>query len=307
MKEHGCMEKISDYILGEKIHETRKSLIYRGSKRESKPVIVKVLKTRYPTPSEISRFRQEYNLVKNLAIDGVVKTFELVEENDVFAIIEEDFNGVSLKDVIRTKPVDIRMFLKIASRVSEILGAIHKNNIIHLDIKPANILINQKENVIKITDFGISSALTHANDELYNPDVIMGTLSYMSPEQTGRMNRSIDYRTDMYSLGITFYEMLTGVLPFKSKDPMELIHSHIAREPVAPHETNRSIPCVVSSIILKLLSKAPEERYQNCFGLLADIDECIKRLSLKGEIDEFPLAMKDVSIKFNIPQIIVGR
>ena len=156
-------------------------------------------------------------------------------------------------------------------------------------------------------DFGISAALTHANDEIYNPDVIEGTLAYMSPEQTGRMNRSVDYRTDLYSLGITFYEMLTGEVPFTSKDPMELIHSHIARQPIPPRELNSSIPPVISAIILKLLSKTPEERYQNSLGLAADIDECLNRITRKGDINDFILGTRDISIKFNIPQIIVGR
>ncbi|HNY95163.1 MAG TPA: AAA family ATPase, partial [Flexilinea sp.] len=187
------------------------------------------------------------------------------------------------------------------------MGLIHKNNIIHLDIKPDNILINEERGDVKIADFGISAVLTHANDELYNPDVIEGTLSYMSPEQTGRMNRGVDYRTDIYSLGATLYEMLTGEVPFKSKDPMELIHSHIARQPLPPHRINSSIPQVLSSIVMKLLSKNPEERYQNCMGLMADIDECLNQLNQKGSIGEFPIASKDISIRFNIPRSLVNR
>ena len=228
------MEKFANYILQEKIHETRNSIIYRGHKEnETQPVIIKLLKTKYPTPSEIARFKQEYNLVKKLDIENIIKIFDLVEHDNKYAIIEEDFGGISLKEILKTKKLELKSFLQISSKVSETLGLIHKNNIIHLDIKPDNILINSEKGEVKITDFGISAVLTHANDELYNPDVIEGTLSYMSPEQTGRMNRGVDYRTDMYSLGVTFYEMLTGEVPFKSKDPMELIHSHIARQPSA--------------------------------------------------------------------------
>jgi histidine kinase len=302
------MEAFSQYVLGEKIHESRNSTIYRGHKEyESRHVIIKVLKTKYPTPSEIARFKQEYNLVKNIDLDGIVKTYELIEHNNQFAIIEEEFDGVSLKELIKAKKTDITSFLHTAIKISETLGILHKNNIIHMDIKPDNILVNEKTSTVKITDFGISAALTHANDEIYNPNVIRGTLAYMSPEQTGRMNRSVDYRTDLYSLGVTFYEMLTGEVPFMSKDPMELIHSHIARQPSPPSDLDSSIPPVVSGIILKLLSKTPEERYQNSFGLMADIDECLNQVSKKGSIDEFMLGSRDISVKFNVPQIIVGR
>ncbi|MCX5848881.1 MAG: diguanylate cyclase [Deltaproteobacteria bacterium] len=302
------MEKFANYILLEKINETRNSIIYRGHKEnESQPVIIKILKTMYPTPSEIARFKQEYNLVKKLDIENIIKILDLVENNDKYAIIEEDFGGVSLKEILKTKELGLKSFLQISSKVSETLGLIHKKNIIHLDIKPDNILVNSQLSEVKIADFGISAVLTHANDQLYNPDVIEGTLSYMSPEQTGRMNRGVDYRTDMYSLGVTFYEMLTGEVPFKSKDPMELIHSHIARHPYPPSDLIPSISPVLSAIILKLLSKNPEERYQNCLGLMADIDECLNQLDKKGVIDEFLIATKDISIRFNIPRSLVDR
>ena len=302
------MEKFANYILQERIHETRHSVVYRGKKEdEDKSVIIKVFKTKDPTPSEIARFRQEYNLVKNLDIDGIVKTYDLVEDSNRYAIIEEDFNGVSLTKLIESKKIDLKLFLQIAEKVSETLGLIHKNNVIHLDIKPDNILINTKQDIVKITDFGISSILTHANEELYNPEVIEGTLPYISPEQTGRMNRTVDYRTDMYSLGITFYEMLTGSVPFQSKDPMELIHSHIARQPAAPESVNSSIPSVISEIITKLLLKNPEERYQNAFGLAADIRECIQQLDEHGKIGQFEICRYDISNKFIIPIKIFGR
>ncbi|MBU1169964.1 MAG: AAA family ATPase [Proteobacteria bacterium] len=302
------MKEFGNIILHEKIHETRHAVVYRGRKNNAgQSLIIKVLKTKYPIPSEIARFRQEYNRVKNLDMDGIVKIYDLIEYDNRFGIIEEDFDGISLKERIRTKIIDLESFLHIAKKLSETLGLIHTNNIIHLAIKPENIMVNVNQNTVKITNFGISEALTNANDEIYDPAVIEGVLSYMSPEQTGRMNRAVDYRSDMYSLGITCYEMLTGQVPFLSKDPMELIHSHIARQPAPPHQINTSIPPVISHIILKLLMKTPEMRYQNGFGLLADIEECLKQLSSGHGIKEFPLASKDISIKFNIPQVLVGR
>jgi predicted ATPase/serine phosphatase RsbU (regulator of sigma subunit)/tRNA A-37 threonylcarbamoyl transferase component Bud32 len=302
------MEKLKDYFLQEKINETRHSIVYRGKKEnQTQTVIIKVLKTRYPSPSEIARFKQEYRLVRNLTMDGIIRTYDLVEHADTYAIIEEDFNGVSLKELVKSKKPDLNSYLQIAIKISETLGILHKNNIIHLDIKPDNILINTERGTVKITDFGISTTLTHSNDEIYNPDVIRGTLSYMSPEQTGRMNRTVDYRTDLYSFGITLYEMFTGEVPFKSTDPMELIHSHIARMPSPPKDMDPSIPAVISRIIIKLISKTPEERYQNGFGIMADLQQCLELINDKGEIADFEIGTKDISSKFIIPQMIYGR
>ena len=302
------MKRFADYILTEKIDETRNSVIYRGHRENDlSKAIIKVLKTTYPTASEIARFRHECDLIRKLDIQGIVKIVDLVEQDNTYAIIEEDFDAVSLKDMIHTKKIDLKDFLRIAATISETLALIHKNNIIHLDIKPANILINAEQYIVKIADFGIAAALTHAYDELYHPEVISGTLAYMSPEQTGRMNRSVDYRTDIYSLGITFYEMLAGDLPFQSRDPMELIHAHMAKMPIPPVEIDPSMPQVVSDLVLKLMSKTPEERYQSSKGLAADIQECLVRLKEKNRIDPFPLGEKDFSIRFNVPQIMVGR
>jgi histidine kinase len=186
--------------------------------------------------------------------------------------VEEDFAGISLREILKTKKPTLASFLRIGLRLSETLGTLHKNNIVHKSITPDNILVSEDQHEVKITNFGISSVLTHENDEIYDPEVIERTLLYMSPEQTGRTNQRIDYRTDLYSLGTTFYEMLTGRVPFKSKYPMEIIYSHIARNPDSPECIDSSIPKVISEIILRLLVKTPEERYQNCFGLMIDLE-----------------------------------
>ncbi|MCP4133039.1 MAG: SpoIIE family protein phosphatase [bacterium] len=196
----------------------------------------------------------------------VLKSIEFIKTADIYAIVLEDFKGVSLKELLKEKKFDINIFLGIAIKVATALGHLHKHNIVHLDIKPANILSTRDFNSVKISDFGISQILTHENENLYNPYVIEGTMVYISPEQTGRMNREVDYRSDLYSLGISFYEMLTGIVPFTSDDPMELIHSHIARVPVLPDKLNLSVPKVISKIVMKLLSKKAEERYRNRFN-----------------------------------------
>ncbi|MBU1168766.1 MAG: AAA family ATPase [Proteobacteria bacterium] len=302
------MEIFGGYLLNDKIHETRHSVIYRGHKEhETQSLVIKILKTRYPTPSEIARFRQDYLRLKNLDIDGIIRTIALVEYDNRFAIIEEAFDGIPLSALIRSGTIGLKSFLSMAGKMAETLTQIHGNSLIHMDIKPDNILVSENQDTVKITNFGFIGAFTHSNDELFNPEFIEGTLPYMSPEQTGRMNRSTDYRTDFYSLGITWYEMLTGEVPFASKDPMELIHAHIARNPVAPERVYSAIPRVVSSIVMKLLAKNPEERYQNSTGLAADIDMCRNQLSQKNTVDVFPIATRDIPVRFNIPQLIVGR
>ncbi|MCP4601486.1 MAG: AAA family ATPase [Proteobacteria bacterium] len=302
------MLKLQGYTILDKIDETRGSLVYHGRKDGGDDtVIIKILKSDYPTPSEIARFKQEYAIIKSIDYEGVIKTYDIKEHNGSFALILENFGGVSLKELFNTQKIDIKTFLNIAIKLAEILGHIEKENIIHRDIKPSNILYNSDNGIVKITDFGISSVLTHENEKIYNPDVIEGTLAYISPEQTGRMNRASDYRTDLYSLGITLYEMLTGTVPFKSNDPMEVIHSHIAIKPIYPIQHNSEIPQVISDIVMKLLSKAPEDRYQNGFGLMVDLKECLKQLKDNDKIESFELAKHDVSRQFIIPQVLVGR
>ncbi|MCP4134720.1 MAG: AAA family ATPase [bacterium] len=302
------MEKILNYTLLEKIEETRGSLIYRGGKEnEDKTVIIKVFKSASPTRTEIARFRQEYEIIKKIDIDGAIKTHDILEVDGTIALVLEDFDGVSLKKILEEKKIDVTLFLTIAIKLASALGHLHKEKIVHKDIKPHNLLFNAATEELKIADFGISNEITHENNEVYNPDVIEGTLAYMSPEQTGRMNRELDYRTDMYSLGISFYEMLTGSIPFKSKDPMEIIHHHIAIEESPPAEYDPSIPTMISNIVLKLLSKMPEERYQNCFGLMRDLQECQKQLETTGQINEFEPGKNDISPMFTVPHILVGR
>ena len=300
--------QIDGYTLLDLISRTEHSHIYRGIRNDTKTsVIIKFLNALHPSQSEVARFKQEYTIIKDIELRNVVKTYDFIELPHVFALIMEDFGGISLREIIARDTFTIPAFLEIAITLSETLGNIHTKKIIHRDINPDNILINPASSIIKITDFGIATIITHQNDMLYNPDIINGTLRYISPEQTGRMNRAVDYRTDLYSLGITLYEMLTGTVPFNLTDPMELIHAHIALQPAPPVDIRTDTPEMISRIIMKLLSKTAEERYQNAFGVMHDFIKCRDALSGNQDTTVFPLALDDIPLKFNIPQKLFGR
>jgi serine/threonine protein kinase len=306
-KENSTVIALPGYKILTQIYESANTLVYRGiRKQDNKPIILKLHKEEYPTPSELARYRQEYEITRNLNLDGIVKAYSLEKYQRTLVIIFEDFGGDSLATRMKKQKFMLKEFLSIAIKITEALGEIHAANIIHKDIKPSNIFFNPENRKVKIIDFGISTVLTRENPTIKNPNVLEGTLAYMSPEQTGRMNRSLDYRTDFYSLGATFYELLTHQLPFDTTDVMELVHSHIARQPVPPHPINLEIPKVLSDIVMKLLAKTAEERYQSAWGLKADLQECLFQLQNQGQITEFPLGRHDISDKFQIPQKLYG-
>ncbi|MEG4030223.1 MULTISPECIES: AAA family ATPase [unclassified Microcoleus] len=299
---------IPGYQLIASLHEGTKTVIYQGRyELEHTPVIIKTLKAEYPTLEEIARIRHEYQILHSLNIPGIIKPIELKPYEHGVALILEDLGGQPLKEYINSKKTNLINFLQIASQLAKILGELHQNHIIHKDIKPQNILIKPENRQIKLIDFSIATRLEKENSTISNPNYIEGSLAYMSPEQTGRMNRSIDYRTDFYSLGITFYEMLAGQLPFNSNDPMELVHCHIAKQPPLLNQLNPEIPKAVVDIVMKLLAKTAEDRYQSARGLLGDLEECLKQLEASGQIKDFTVGKLDRFGQFLIPQKLYGR
>jgi len=302
------MITIQGYEITEEIYEGIKTFVYRGFRqRDHLPVVIKVHKADFPPPKDIAKFRREYEIGRIFDCDGVIKYYGTERYQNAIALIEEDFGAIALKEIIPSAGMAPLIFLSIAIQFAETLSEVHKKGIIHKDIKPRNIVVNPETSVAKLIDFGISSQLNRETQIALNPNQLEGTLAYMSPEQTGRMNRSIDYRTDFYSLGVTFYEMLTGSLPFDANDAMELVHCHIAQIPPSPHERNDKIPLAASSIVMKLFEKNAEERYQSAYGLLTDLQNCLTALESTGTVERLILGEKDVSDRFEIPQKFYGR
>ncbi|MGB3513915.1 MAG: AAA family ATPase [Microcoleaceae cyanobacterium] len=310
--------KLPGYKILRQTYESANSEVYRASReQDERAVILKVLKQDYPTPAELTRYKQEYQITRSLNLEGVVNVYGLEPYQRTLVMILEDFGGLSLKQRLLESSANFSVpkILKIAIKTTEILGQIHSSNVIHKDINPANIVFNPETGQLKIIDFGISTQLSRENPTLKNPNVLEGTLAYMSPEQTGRMNRALDYRTDFYSLGVTFYELLTGKLPFETTDALELVHCHIAKQPIPPKEgrgqraegRREEIPQALSDIVMKLMAKTAEERYQSAWGIKADLEECLKQLQETGEISDFPLGSQDISDQFQIPQKLYGR
>ncbi|WP_346341712.1 AAA family ATPase [[Phormidium] sp. ETS-05] len=299
---------LNEYLEIRKIYESANSLIYRGIRAsDGQSTILKIFNPDNLLRSEISRYKGEYDIIRSLKCEGVIKAYGWEKYQNTWVLLLEDFGGESLKICLQKRQFSLEEFCRIAIAVADSLGEIHSANIIHKDINPSNIIYNEATGEVKIIDFGISTVLSRETTTITNPDLLEGTLAYISPEQTGRMNRAIDYRTDFYSLGVTFYEMLTHQLPFTATDALELVHCHIAKQPVPPCQILPEIPQVVSDIVMKLMAKTAEERYQSALGLKLDLEACLQQLQNSGTILNFPLARLDHSDKFQIPQKLYGR
>ena len=299
------MVSILGYSINEQLYNGSRTLVYRGVREnDHKPVVIKLLKNPYPDFKELLQFRNQYTIAKNLELPGIVQPLTLENEGNGYRLVMADEGYISLESSLDL-PLNLGEFLSIALQLIEILQGLYQNRIIHKDIKPANILIHPETKLLKLIDFSIASLLPKEKQSIHNPNVLEGTLAYMSPEQTGRMNRGIDYRTDIYSLGVTFYELLTGKLPFNSDDPMELVHCHIAKQP--PSFNSKEIPQVLSDIVMKLMAKNAEERYQSLLGLKHDLEKCLYQWKETEKIEYFEIAQQDVCDRFMIPEKLYGR
>jgi hypothetical protein len=270
------------------------------------PMLAVLPAAEHPTPATLDRLAHEYGLREELDAAWAARPLELVRERGQTILVLEDPGGEPLARFIGP-PMEMRTFLRLAVALSAALGRLHERGLIHKDIKPANVLVSSATDQVWLTGFGIASRLPRERQAPDPPEFIAGTLAYMAPEQTGRMNRAIDSRSDLYALGVTLYQMLTGSLPFTASDPMEWVHCHVARKPPPPSERVKNVPPAVSAIIMKLLAKTAEERYQTAAGVESDLRRCLAEWGTRGRIDEFPLGEHDTPGRLLIPEKLYGR
>ena len=300
--------QVPGFSIIEEIYRGRTRVVYRGRRdRDGVPVILKTFGDGIPAWVASASLRREYDLIKDLDVPGVVRAYGLAVQGDGPVLVLEDVGGERLKTLITAGGIELAVFLRLGVRLAETIAALHQRDVIHKDINPNNVLINIDTGRATLIDFGIASRLPFEHQQPGHPNVLQGTIAYMSPEQTGRMNRDLDYRTDFYSLGVTFYEMLTGRLPFESADPLEVIHGHIARVPPGPTDVVPAIPRPVSDIVMHLLAKTPEGRYQSGLGLKADLAACLQEWEQSGQIAHVMPGRQDVADRFAIPQRLYGR
>ncbi|MEG4218536.1 AAA family ATPase [Microcoleus sp. Pol14C6] len=311
-----ALPNLPDYQITEQLYKGTRTLVYRGIRTsDQQSVAIKLLRNEYPNFNELVQFRNQYTIAKNIGFPSIIKPLTLEVYGNGYALVMEDFGGISLSDYLQTATtknpqyqyLPLGEFLSISIKITETLHYLYQNRVIHKDIKPANILINTATKEIKLIDFSIASLLPRETQEIQNTNDLEGTLAYLSPEQTGRMNRGIDYRSDFYSLGMTFYELLSGTLPFSSEDAMELVHCHLAKQPIPIHQINSEIPLVLSEILSKLIAKNAENRYQSALGIKHDLEICRAQLQTTGTIEPFEIGKRDISDRFLIPEKLYGR
>jgi serine/threonine protein kinase len=298
------------------MESTNRDILYQGNSTitvethpdYAHPVVIKKPSKRHPSQRSLRILENEYQMTRALhAVEGVRKVLEHQSIENQPTLVLEYVDGETLRENIERKELDLRSKLEIAVEMARTLGEIHQQNVIHLDLNSTNVLIDQERHTVQLIDLGSASYIDRSGQQKVRSDQLLGTLPFISPEQTGRINRAVDERSDLYSLGVVLYELMTGQLPFDSNDPLEIVHHHIARVPVSPSEVSAEIPEVLSAIIMKLLSKNAEERYQSAAGVQADLEKCLQHLSPEDTIEEFPLGEADYAGWLRFPQKLYGR
>ena len=311
------LSNLSGYTLGEILHQGTRTVVCRAVHVTSqRPVVIKALRRDYPSLIELAQFRNQYVIAKNLAIPGIVRPLSLEPLGHGYALVMADEGGLSLAAYAQqrgSQGTSLQLslpwpeILQIALQLTDILYGLYQHRIIHKDIKPANLLIHPTSKAVQLIDFSIASLLPKEKQELQSPNRLEGTLAYLAPEQTGRMNRGVDYRADYYALGCTLYQLLTGRLPFEADDPLELVHCHLAKVATPVHQINPTVPQSLSAVVAKLMAKNAEARYQSALGLKHDLEQCLTQWKNTGTIATFDLGQRDECDRFTIPEKLYGR
>jgi serine/threonine protein kinase len=298
--------ELSKYVL-DVLRKDDEFVLYRGRIQdgEFKALVLSTV-AEYARPESLTRLEHELSLREELDPRWFARPMAIARHMNRTVLALEDPGSVPL-DQSLGRPLDLEFSLRVAISLSSAIDQLHQRGIIHKDIKPANVLVHPVTGRCWLMGFGIASRLPRERQAPEPPELVAGTLAYMAPEQTGRMNRSIDSRSDLYSLGVTLYEVLTGTLPFTASDPMEWVHCHIARKPVSPSERFKNVPASVSAVIMKLLAKTAEERYQTAAGVGIDFRRCLAEWEANGRVDEFALGEHDVPDRLLIPEKLYGR
>src|SRR5712664_1487261 len=301
---------LSEYVF-EPLRTDEELALHRGrpgrpAASGRRPILLLRAVCEHPALATIKRLAHEYSLAHELRSEWTARPVALTEHQGRTALVLEDPGGEPLDGLVGA-PMELGLFLRLAVGLASALRELHAQEIIHKDVKPANALVDIATGRAWLTGFGIASRLRRQRQAPEPPEVIAGSLPYMAPEQTGRMNRSIDSRSDLYAAGVMLYEMLTGSLPFNASDPMEWVHCHIARRPVPPAERRKEVPGPVSAIIVKLLAKTPEDRYQTAVGLERDLRRCLAAWEEHRRVDQFPIAQDDTPDRLLVPEKLYGR
>ena len=299
--------QLSEYSL-DCLRDDGEFILYRGHAKQigAPSVLLLAPASTRPSPETLKKIAHEYSLRNELDSAWAVRPLALSERSAQTTLVLEDPGGETL-DGCLSGAMEMTQFLGVAVGLATALRGLHERELIHKDVKPSNVLVNSATGQVRLIGFGIASRLRREHQPPEPPEFIAGTLPYMAPEQTGRMNRSIDSRSDLYALGVTLYEMLTGTRPFTASDPLEWVHCHIARHPVPPHERVTSVPACVSAIVMKLLAKTPEERYQTASGVESDLRRCLAEWDAHGRIADFSPGQHDAQDRLLIPEKLYGR
>ncbi|MDJ0840473.1 MAG: AAA family ATPase [Acidobacteriota bacterium] len=302
------MQTFPDYKIIQTLHRGIRSVVYRAVRKSDKlPVVLKTHTENYPNALLLNRFLREQDIGKRLTGDHLIHYITAHNHGHGVVLVVEDPGSSVLSQLIPKGGMELEQFLIIAVQLARGLASIHDQGFMHKDLKPANIVVNEETLHSKIIDFGLASELPEENLSPIDTNRIEGSLAYMSPEQTGRMNISLDYHTDFYSLGVTFYEMLCGKLPYEEDDKMALVHCHIAVPPPSLKERRKELPDQLCILVERLMAKNPTDRYHSAHGLELDLVACRDQYLEKGKISRFALGKNDFSDRFRISPRLYGR